>query len=282
MGDYKSIIYEIKDNIGWVTLNRPEKLNAINDEMLRELDDMFVLAEQDLDVKVLVIKGAGRAFSSGQDLSGAGTDEVLPPSPHSKLSSKAVLEAARRRSRRWEYIFNVCKPTIAQVHSHCLGAGMYLALSCDLTIASEDALFGDPSLRMGILPDFPLLSWLVGVKRASAMLLSGKPLTAKEAERCGLINKAVRNDQLDAEVRRLAKGLSLLHSDALAVAKDSLNAAMEARGVGAAWRFTSDMELLMQRRTIQSGDFDFEKMRDKLGLKDAIQARDNPFKDLDR
>ena len=282
MGNYKSIIYEIKDNIGWVTLNRPEKLNAINDEMLRELDDMFVLAEQDLDVKVLVIKGAGRAFSSGQDLSGVGTDEVLPPSPHSKLSSKAVLEAARRRSRRWEYIFNVCKPTIAQVHGHCLGAGMYLALSCDLTIASEDALFGDPSLRMGILPDFPLLSWLVGVKRASAMLLSGKPLTAKEAERCGLINKAVRNDQLDAEVSRLVKGLSLLHSDALAVAKDSLNVAMEARGVGAAWRYTSDMELLMQRRTIQSGDFDFEKMRDKLGLKSALQARDNPFKDLDR
>jgi enoyl-CoA hydratase/carnithine racemase len=282
MRDYKSIIYEIKDNMGWVTLNRPEKLNAINDEMLRELDDMFVLSEQDLDVKVLVIKGTGRAFSTGQDLSGVDTEEILPPSPLNELPSKAVLEAARRRCRRWEYIFNLAKPTIAQVHGHCLGAGMYLALSCDLTVASEDAVFGDPSIRMGILPIFPLLSWLVGVKRANAMLLSGKQVTAKEAERWGLINKAVNNNQLDSEVRRLAKGISLSHSDALAVAKESLHAAMEARGVGPAWRYTSDMELLMQRRTVQSDDFDFVRARDKLGLKKAIQARDNPFEALDR
>jgi enoyl-CoA hydratase len=282
MPDYKSIIYEIKDNIGWVTLNRPDKLNAINDEMLRELDEMFVLAEQDLDVKVLVIKGAGRAFSSGQDLSGVDTEETLPPSPLNKLPSKAVLEAARRRCRRWEYIFNLAKPTIAQVHGHCLGAGMYLALSCDMTIASEDAVFGDPSIRMGILPIFPLLSWLVGVKRADAMLLSGKSVTAKEAERWGLINKAVNNDLLDTEVRRLAKGISLSHSDALAVAKESLHAAMEARGVGPAWRYTSDMELLMQRRVVQPDEFDFEKTRNKIGLKKAVETRDNPFKALDR
>jgi len=282
MPDYKSIIYEIKDNIGWVTLNRPEKLNAINDEMLRELDEMFVLAEQDLDVKVLVIKGAGRAFSSGQDLSGVDTAETLPPGPLNKLPSKTVLEAARRRCRRWEYIFNVCKPTIAQVHGHCLGAGMYLALSCDITIASEDAIFGDPSIRMGILPVFPLLSWLVGVKRADAMLLSGKSVAAKEAERWGLVNKTVRNDQLDAEVRRLAKGLSLVHSDALAITKESLHAAMEARGVGPAWRYTSDMEVLMQRRTVQPDEFDFEKTRNKIGLKKAVETRDNPFKRLDQ
>jgi len=282
MPDFKSIIYEIKDNIGWVTLNRPGKLNAINDEMLRELDDMFILAEQDLDVKVLVIKGAGRAFSSGQDLSGVNTDETLPPSPLNKLPSKEVLEAARRRCRRWEYIFNVCKPTIAQVHGHCLGAGMYLALSCDITIASEDAVFGDPSIRMGILPIFPLLSWLVGVKRADAMLLSGKSVTAKEAERWGLVNRTVRNEQLDAEVIRLAKGISLSHSDALAVAKESLHAAMEARGLGPAWRYTSDMELLMQRRTVQPDEFDFEKTRNKIGLKKAVETRDDPFKCLDQ
>src|SRR4030042_6553990 len=277
MAGYKSIIYEIKDNIGWVTLNRPEKLNAINDEMLSELDNMFILAEQELDVKVLVIKGAGRAFSSGQDLSGVNTDETLPPSPLNKLPSKEVLEAARRRCRRWEYIFNVCKPTIAQVHGHCLGSGMYLALSCDMTIASEDAVFGDPSIRMGILPVFPLLSFLVGVKRADAMLLSGMTVNAKEAERWGLVNKTVSKAQLNAEVKRFTKGLSLSHTDALAVAKESLHAAMEARGLGPAWRYTSDMELLMQRRTVQSDEFDFEKTRSKSGLKKAIPTRDNPL-----
>ncbi|OGO03352.1 MAG: hypothetical protein A2Y91_00335 [Chloroflexi bacterium RBG_13_54_8] len=281
MANYKNIIYEIKDNIGWVTLNRPDKLNAINDDMLRELDNMFELAEQDLDVKVLVIKGAGKAFSVGQDLSGVGTDEILPPSPRRKLSSKTSLEAARRRNRRWEYIFNLCKPTIAQVHGNCLGAGLYLALACDLTIASDDAVFGDPSLRMGILPEFPLLAWLVGVKRTSAMLLCGKQFTAREAEESGMINLAVPKGKLQAEVTNLAKGISLLHSDALAVAKDSINAAMEARGVGPAWELTSDVSLLMQQRTRRPGEFNFENARDKLGLKAAVEARDKPFPELD-
>jgi enoyl-CoA hydratase len=278
MAGYKHIIYEIKDNIGWVTLNRPEKLNAINDEMLFELDRMFVLAEQDLDVKVLVIKGSGRAFSSGQDLSGVGTDEILPPSPRRRLTNKVLLEAARRRNRRWEYIFNLAKPTIAQVHGHCLGAGMYLALACDLTIASEDAVFGDPSLRMGILPEFPLLTWLAGVKRTSAMLLLGKQVTAKEAQEYGLINKAVPRDKLEAEVLRLGREICLLHSDALALAKDSINGVMEARGVGSAWRFTTDMALLMQRRKRERGELDFEGVRDRLGLKSALQSRDESFK----
>jgi enoyl-CoA hydratase/carnithine racemase len=281
MPNYKNIIYEIKDNIGWVTLNRPEKLNAINDDMLFELDDMFELAEQDLDVKVLVIKGAGKAFSVGQDLSGAGTDEVLPPSPRRRLSAKSSLEAARRRNRRWEYIFNLCKPTIAQVHGQCLGAGLYLALACDLTVASDDAIFGDPSLRMGIVPEFPLLAWLVGVKRTSAMVLCGKQFSAREAEESGMINKAVPKVKLRGEVTNLAKGISLLHSDGLAAAKDSINSAMEARGVGPAWTFTSDVALLMQQRSRRPGEFNFEKVRDELGVKAAIEARDKPFPKLD-
>ena len=279
--DYKYIKYEIKDNIGWVTLNRPDKLNAINDDMLFELDNMFELAEQDLDVKVLVIKGAGKAFSAGQDLSGVNTNEVLPPSSKRKLSSKASLEAARRRSRRWEYIFNLCKPTIAQVHGHCLGAGLYLAMACDITIASDDAIFGDPSLRMGILPEFPLLAWLLGVKHTSAMLLCGKQFTAQEAELYGMVTKTVPKSKLEAEVNNLAKGISLLHSDALAVAKDSINATMEARGVGSAWKYTTDVSLLMQQRTHRPGEFNFEKIRDESGLKAAIEARDKPFPKLD-
>ena len=281
MPDYKCIKYEIKDNIGWVTLNRPDKLNAINDDMLFELDNMFELAEQDLDVKVVVIKGAGKAFSVGADLSGVNTDEIMPPGPKHKVSSKASLEAARRRSRRWEYIFNVCKPTIAQVHGHCLGAGLYLAMACDMTIASDDAVFGDPSLRMGILPEFPLLTWLIGVKPTSAMLLCGKQFTAAEAELHGMVNKTVPISKLQAEVANLAKGISLLHSDALAAAKDSINGTMEARGVGSAWKYTTDVSLLMQQRSRRPGDFNFEKVRDESGLKAAIEARDKPFPKLD-
>ena len=277
MATYKNIIYEKRDGICWITLNRPDKLNAINDAMLEELDRAFATAEPDLEVKVVVVKGAGRAFSVGQDLSGVGTSEVVPPDSRRRISTKRRLEAERRRSRRWEYIFNLAKPTIAQVHGYCLGYGCHLAMVCDITIASEDALFGDPSMRMGVLPDMPLWTWLIGLKKTKELLYSGRYMDAKEAEQCGLINRAVPKDKLEEEVIRLAKGISLLPGDGLAVSKDAVNSVMEARGLGEAWRFTNNMQLVMQQRAIDPGEFKFFEARDKKGLKTAIEERDAPF-----
>ena len=274
---YKNITYEKKDGIGYITLNRPDKLNAINDALLEELDATFAAAEPDLEVKVVVVKGAGRAFSVGQDLSGVETSEVLPD-PRKPVSRKKQLEAERRRNRRWEYIFNLAKPTIAQVHGHCLGFGCNLAMVCDITIASEDALFGDPSIRMGLLSDMPLWIWLVGIKKTRELLYSGRYITATEAEQFALINKAVPKDKLESEVLKLAKGISLLPGDGLANCKDGINSVMEARGLGEAWRFTNEMQLVMQQHSKEPGDFDFFEVREKKGLKAAIEERDVPFK----
>lgn len=274
---YKNIIYEKKDGIGYITLNRPEKLNAINDAMLEELDAAFAAAEPDLEVKVVVVKGAGRAFSAGQDLSGVETSEVLLD-PRKPVSRKKQLEAGRRRNRRWEYIFNLAKPTIAQVHGYCLGFGCNLAMVCDITLASEDALFGDPSIRMGFLSDMPLWIWLVGMKKTREFLYSGRNITAAEAEQFGLINKAVPKDKLEEEVFKLAKGISLLPGDGLANCKDGINSVMEARGLGEAWRFTNEMHLVMQQHNREPGEFDFFGVREKKGLKAAIEERDAPFK----
>jgi enoyl-CoA hydratase/carnithine racemase len=274
---YENIIYEKKDGIAYITLNRPDKLNAINDAMLEELDAAFAAAEPDLEVKVVVVKGAGRAFSVGQDLSGVGTSEVLPD-PRKPISRKKQLEAERRRNRRWEYIFNLAKPTIAQVHGYCLGFGCNLAMVCDITIASEDALFGDPSIRMGLLSGMPLWIWLVGMKKTRELLYSGRYITAAEAEQFSLINKAVPKDKLEEEVFRLAKGISLLPGDGLANCKDGINSVMEARGLGEAWRFTNEMQLVMHQHSRETGEFDFFEVRDKKGLKAAIEERDAPFK----
>jgi enoyl-CoA hydratase/carnithine racemase len=278
MADYETIIYEKRDGICWITLNRPGKLNAMNDAMLEELDLAFATAEPDLEVKVVVVKGAGRAFSVGQDLSGIETSETLPAESRSHISTKRRLEAERRRSRRWEYIFNLAKPTIAQVQGYCLGYGCHLAMVCDMTIASEDALFGDPSARMGLLPDMPLWTWLVGLKKTKELLYSGRYMDAKEAEQLGLINMAVPEDKLEKEVTRLAKGISLMPGDGLAASKDAVNSAMEARGLGEAWRFTNNMQLIMQQRVVAPGEFNFFEVRDKKGLKTAIEERDAPFK----
>ena len=275
-----TIIYEKKDKIGWIILNRPEKLNAINDCLLEELDQALAAAEPDLEVKVVVIKGAGKCFSVGQDLTGLGTSEVLPLERRGRLSTKRLLEAERRRSRRWEYIFNLAKPTIAQVHGHCLGAGLSLAMLCDITIASQDAVFGDPELRMGLLPGMPLWLWLVGIKKTKEMLYSGRYIDASEAEKIGLINKVVPPDKLEQEVNRLAEGISLMPGDGLAICKDGINAVMEARGLGEAWRFTDNMQLVMQQRSIEPGEFDFFETRDKKGLRAALEQRDVPFTSL--
>ena len=278
--NHENVTYEKSNNIAWITLNRPDKLNAMNNAMLRELDLALAAAEPDLEVKVVVIKGSGQCFSVGQDLSGIGTSEVLPPNPRTHISTKKLLEAERRRNRRWEYIFNLSKPTVAQVHSYCLGAACYLAMVCDITIASEDAVFGDPLLRMGLLPSMPLWLWLVGIKKTKELLYSGNHMDAQEAEQLGLINKVVPIDRLEEEVRTLAEGISLMPGDGLALCKDAINSVMEAKGVGEAWRFTDNMQLVMQQRSIAPDEFDFFEIRDREGLKTAIQQRDIPFKDF--
>jgi len=275
----KTVLYEKKDGIGYITLNRPDKLNAVNDAMLDELDATFALAEPDLEVKVVVLRGAGRAFSVGQDLSGQDSSEALTD-PRQDMPFKKELLLQRRRQRRWEYIFNLAKPTIAQVHGYCLGAGCTLAMLCDITIASEDATFGDPVLRMGLLPDNPLWTWLVGLKRAREILIGGRSITAAEAEEFGIVNQVVGGDRLEEEVQRLAKGISLLPGDGLANVKDGINAVMEARGIGEAWRFTNEMQIVMNHRDTEPGEFDFFDVRDKKGLKQAIEERDAPFKGL--
>lgn len=277
---WKNVKYEVKDNIGWITLNRPQKLNAINDAMLRDLDEILNQAEMDLDAKVLVFKGAGKSFSSGQDLSGMGTSEILHPDPWARVTPKELLEGERRRQRRWEYTMNIVKPTIAQVHGYCLGAGLYLTMVCDITIASDDATFGDSLARMGILPSMPLWPWLVGMKKTREMLFTGRYISATEAEAMGLVNKVVPASKLDEEVTRWAQGIAQLNSDALAYTKDAINGVMECRGVGAAFRFTTDLQMAALQRPAKAEDLAFHEMRDKKGLRAALEARDAPFKDF--
>ncbi|MDY6835915.1 MAG: enoyl-CoA hydratase-related protein, partial [Chloroflexota bacterium] len=264
--------------IAWITLNRPDKLNAMNDVMLIELDMALATAEADLEVKVVVLRGNGQCFSVGQDLGGIGTSEIMPPNQHTQICTKKLLESERRRNRRWEYIFNMAKPTIAQVHGYCLGSACYLTMVCDITIASEDAVFGDPLLRMGLLPSMPLWLWLVGIKKTKELLSNGRHMDAHEAEQLGMINKVIPSDRISEEVKRLAKGISLMPSDGLALCKDAINSIMEARGTGEAWRFTDNMQLVMQQRSIAPDEFDFFDIIDKEGMKAAIEARDAPFK----
>lgn len=276
MTKYETLLYHQDGGIGTITLNRPEKLNAINDCMLDELDDVLRRKETDIDLKVLVIRGAGTCFSAGQDLSGSGNTEAVPYDRGRALSVTEAFDASIRWNRRLEYLFNYLKPVVAQVHGYCLGLGMYLALAADITIASEDAVFGDPSVRMGMLPGIPFLTIMIGVKRTKELLCLGRYADGKEAEALCLINKAVPASHLEAVVHAYATALGNAPADGMAFCKDSLTAQMEARGIGAAWRQMTDLMAmgLLAHRGGSSGAESFWGRRDRDGLKAALAQRD--------
>lgn len=285
---YENVLLEIKGKIATITLNRPEKLNAINDAMLREFEAALDDVRRDPDSLVLIIKGAGRAFSVGQDLSGVGTDEVMPPDPRRKAYLSDMFVTAMHNNFRWQSIFDFHKHSIAQVHGYCLAAGLDLAMSCRAIIATEDAVFGDPSIRMGISSPNPLWTYRVGLKKTKELLLTGKYIDGKEAEKIGMIMKAVPANRLQDEVNlateTFAKSTGIGGFDQEALIWYSNMANLDLGGLAAARRLASNVHVLSAiqrpgRSIIDRGEFNFYDIREERGLKAAIEARDAPFRE---
>ncbi len=284
----RNVLLEIEGKIATITLNRPEKLNAINDAMMRELGEALDKVRRDKESVVLIIKGAGRAFSVGQDLSGVGTDEVMPPNPRSKSYLTDMFATAMQNQWRWQSIFEFPKITIAQVHGYCLGAGLDLAMSCRVAIAAEDAVFGDPSVRMGLASPNPLWTFRVGLKKTKELLLTGKYIDGKEAERIGLVMRAVPADKLEEETNNATQGLA---KSAGIGGLDQMGdfwaydmAALDLGGLAAARRLAGNAYVLSGiqrpgRSMVDRGEFNFYDVREQKGLKAAIEERDAPFRE---
>ena len=285
---YRNVILKIEGAVATITLNRPEKLNAINDEMFRELLAALDEVRQDGDSLVVVIKGAGRAFSAGQDLSGVGTDEVMPPNPRSKAYLYNMFATEMQNQWRWQTIFEFPKITVAQVHGYCLGAGLDLAMACRAIIATEDAVLGDPSVRMGLASPNPLWTYRIGLKKSKELLLTGKYIDGKEAERIGLVMKAVPADKLEEEMSSVTEGFTKSAGiggfDQLADFWSFSMAALDLGGLAAARRLAGNAYVLSaiqrpERSMTDRGEFNFYDVRDEKGLKAAIEERDAPFKE---
>jgi enoyl-CoA hydratase len=284
---YQTVLLDIKGKVATITLNRPEKLNAINDLMFRELEAALDEVRRDEECLVLIIKGAGRAFSVGQDLSGVGTDEVMPPHPRRKAYLSEIFVNAMRNSFRWQSIFEFHKWTIAQVHGYCLAAALELAMSCRAIIAAEDAVFGDPSIRMGLSSPNPLWTYRIGLKRTKELLFTGKYIDGKEAERIGLVMKAVPPEKLEEEVNFTAEafarsaGIGGFDQETLTWFSNMAN--LELGGFAAARRLAAYVHAVSAiqrpgRSIIDRGEFNFYDIREQKGLKAAIEARDAPYK----
>lgn len=214
--EYQDILYEVRGNVARITINRPEKYNAFRSETLDELIDAFREAEADREVGVVVLTGAGdKAFSSGGDIS---WEEGSDPSGAHQMA---------RRTTILSMVMRTCgKPVIARVRGYAVGGGNELQLLCDLTIAAEDAKFGQAGPRMGSVPVWwgtQLLPRLVGEKRAREIVMLCKRYSAQEALEMGWINRVVPVERLDDAVDEWCHDLLELSPQALRVAKLSLN-----------------------------------------------------------
>jgi enoyl-CoA hydratase/carnithine racemase len=267
--------YEPRHPLGFIILDRPAAGNRVDAAMLRDLDAALAEAEQDIDAKVVVLRAEGPDFCVGADPDTLQPFELLPDPAH-PIPLREAIEAERQRNRRLEFWFNFQRPTIAAVQGRCLGFGFHLAMASNLVFATEDARFGDPSVAMDQLPQQPLVILLVGPRVARDLYLTGRDLTAAEAEAMGLINRVVPRGELDAVVERYARAMARCPADGLAFAKESLAAMMEARGLGAAHRVTAELGVLARevQGQIAPGEFDFRARVREAGLDTALAERD--------
>lgn len=291
MSKFETIILDRnkKDHIATITLNRPQKLNAINDVMMDELVAALDEIEKDPTQWSVILKGAGKSFSVGQDLSGdQGTSESSPRDPRQKPYMSDMWDTGNRNMMRFRRIYDFTRPIVAQVHGYCLGTGCDIVLCCRAVLASEDAVFGDPSVRLGIATRNPLWTWRVGLKRASELLLTGQYIDGIEAERIGLVSKTVPFEDLEAEAVMaadiFARGSSMGGLDQEVSWRSCLNTVFESCGMSTAWRFTTNISAISSvqrpgRSITNRGGFDFWGIREKQGLKAALQARDNPYQE---
>lgn len=219
---FSRIIYEKKDGVAWITLNNPERYNALDAETRRELKQALEDASRDSSVLAIVIRGSGKAFSAGGDIRAMAEMKPLDILNMAREVGTALVLS--------EIIKNAPKPVIAAVHGYCLGAGFELAQACDIIIASEDAVFGQPEINIGLIPGgggTQRLPRLIGEKKAKELIFTGERIPAKEMEQMGLVNKVVPADKLMDAVNEFIAKIKEKSPVALAAAKEAINAALE-------------------------------------------------------
>ncbi len=220
MANFEVIIYERRDEIGYVTLNRPHALNAYNIQMRDELYQVLGAIKDDPEVKVAIFKGAGeRAFCAGADL----TEFLTAPPP-------TIARQIRWERDVWGLFLSITKPLVAALHGYVLGSGIEIALCCDIRVASEDTQFGVPEMGLGIIPaagGTQTLPRVIGRAYALEILLTGRWVKAREARQLGLINQVVSRSELLPTAERLANTVKAYHPAAVRYAKQAITRGLD-------------------------------------------------------
>jgi len=269
------VLYESQDKIGLVTLNRPQKLNALNNEMRTALSAALRRADEDAATSVVVLRGSGRAFCVGYDLGGGGSGSGSEAWRRDALKFHDRLNASLGIELQPWYMK---KPVIASVQGHALGAGCELAMFCDLTIATEDAKFGEPETRHGQAGPGFVMPWIIGYKKARELLYFGDMIDAPAALALGMVNRLVPNGQLVEATIKYAARLALIAPEALAATKLAINRGADAAGFRNAMQAGVDVVAPLYAAHTEIGA-KFRDMTQKEGLAAAIKWRRDQFED---
>jgi enoyl-CoA hydratase len=264
------VTYAVEGRVGLVTLNRPEKLNAISADLKRALLERFHEADRDPATGVVVLRAEGRSFCAGYDIA---------PNParaarrhnalawHESLTNDIALELTP-----WD----MTKPVIASVQGHCLGGGCELVMMCDITIAADDALFGEPEIRFSNVGPALVMPFVIGLKRARELLYLGDPIDAPTALQYGMVNRVVPRAELEPATMKFARRMALISPEALVSTKLAINRGADAAGFRNAIRAGLDvLAPLYAARTDVGATFD--EIREKEGLGAALRWRAAQF-----
>jgi enoyl-CoA hydratase len=265
--DDEFVLYDVADAIATITLNRPEAANAQHAELLRQLDTAWTRAGDDPEVRVIVLRGAGKHFSAGHDM--RSTDPRAP----SKWTVERIYEIEAVQflgySLKWR---NCPKPSIAAVQGVCIAGGLLLAWPCDLIIAADNAKFSDPVAAMGIGGvEYHGHTWELGPRLAKEILFTGRAITAEEARAVGMVNRVVPLDELESATRELAVQIAQQHPFAMRMAKRAVNQTLDVQGFTTAVQAVFDIHQLGHGQAITENGFpvlvNLEKMKEEIAGK---------------
>jgi enoyl-CoA hydratase/carnithine racemase len=266
-----AVLYDRRGPAAWLTLNRPDKLNALNADIVAGLHAGMDAALEEDEVKLVVVTGAGRAFSAGFDISAEAAGGIEGAYAWREELAKDVEVGMR--------LWSFPKPTIAAVRGWCLGGACELAMACDLVVAADDARFGEPEIRFGSGPVSLLMPFVLGQKKTNELLFTGDAVDAAEAERIGLVNRVVPGDELESAVTDLVRKIAPTPLPVLRLTKIALVRAYEAMGLREAVSLNLENSAILN--TVDTPEQrEFNRITKEQGLKAALAWRDARYGDL--
>jgi enoyl-CoA hydratase len=275
---FQFLTVEHISRVSRITLNRPERRNAISRAVQTELIDAVEAAGADPEVHAVIIRGAGKSFCSGYDVTPSGE------AGHAARNGVAAAEISLPRrtvetvnmARGWSRIWNAPVAVIAQIHGHCLAGGTDLALNCDMIVTAEDATIGFPALRMGGTPPTNMWLYHVGAQWAKRLLFTGDTFTGRFAEKIGFALEAVLPDELDDHVLALATRVAAMGRDIVAINKHVLNRGIDLMGRAILQDISAPMDAIANQAPEMAA---FQVRAQEIGLAEAFKERDAPFRE---